>query len=82
MYRKYLENSRKEKYLHGIVNNAGIMATPFEKTVDSYVSQFQVRAVSKFAPCDVSLAINYIMWAVDKLHITLAFDQASNADHT
>jgi NAD(P)-dependent dehydrogenase (short-subunit alcohol dehydrogenase family) len=34
---------RREEYIHGLVNNAGIMATPYELTVDGYESQFQVR---------------------------------------
>jgi NAD(P)-dependent dehydrogenase (short-subunit alcohol dehydrogenase family) len=33
---------RREEYIHGLVNNAGIMATPYELTVDGYESQFQV----------------------------------------
>ena len=33
---------RKEIQLHGIVNNAGIMAVNFEMTVDNFESQFQV----------------------------------------
>jgi NAD(P)-dependent dehydrogenase (short-subunit alcohol dehydrogenase family) len=41
---KNLMDYRKEKYLHGLVNNAGIMATPFELTTDGYESQFQVRS--------------------------------------
>lgn len=32
---------RKEKALHGLVNNAGIMATPFEMTRDGYEVQWQ-----------------------------------------
>jgi NAD(P)-dependent dehydrogenase (short-subunit alcohol dehydrogenase family) len=32
---------RKEKQLHGLVNNAGIMATPFALTEDGYEAQFQ-----------------------------------------
>ncbi|KAK9482718.1 hypothetical protein V1527DRAFT_446908 [Lipomyces starkeyi] len=37
---------KKEKYLHGLVNNAGVMAIPFEKTVDGYESQFQTNYIS------------------------------------
>lgn len=33
---------RKESRLHGLVNNAGIMATPYEESVDNYEAQFQV----------------------------------------
>ncbi|KAJ6098852.1 hypothetical protein N7467_000387 [Penicillium canescens] len=40
------EFCRREKYLHGLVNNAGIMATPFTKTVDGYESQFQTNYLS------------------------------------
>ncbi|KAL2430858.1 Short-chain dehydrogenase/reductase drtF [Exophiala dermatitidis] len=32
---------RKETALHGLVNNAGIMATPFEMTKDGYEAQWQ-----------------------------------------
>jgi NAD(P)-dependent dehydrogenase (short-subunit alcohol dehydrogenase family) len=31
----------KEKVLHGLVNNAGIMATPFEMTKDGHEAQWQ-----------------------------------------
>lgn len=31
----------KEKVLHGLVNNAGIMATPFEMTADGHEAQWQ-----------------------------------------
>lgn len=31
----------KEKKLHGLINNAGIMAVPFEKSQDGYESQWQ-----------------------------------------
>lgn len=31
----------KEPVLHGLVNNAGIMATPFELTTDAYEAQWQ-----------------------------------------
>ena len=31
----------KERVLHGLVNNAGIMATPFEMTKDGYEAQWQ-----------------------------------------
>ena len=31
----------KEKVLHALINNAGIMATPFEKTKDGYEAQWQ-----------------------------------------
>ena len=34
--------------LHLLVNNAGIMATPFQKTVDGIESQFQVNHISHF----------------------------------
>ncbi|KAK9311431.1 hypothetical protein V1522DRAFT_373596 [Lipomyces starkeyi] len=40
------ELCKKEKRLHGLVNNAGVMATPFEKTVDGYESQFQTNYIS------------------------------------
>jgi NAD(P)-dependent dehydrogenase (short-subunit alcohol dehydrogenase family) len=45
-----LTHFRQEKYLHGLVNNAGIMATPFAKTVDGYESQFQVSFVGLEIP--------------------------------
>ncbi|EHY56132.1 hypothetical protein HRR83_008650 [Exophiala dermatitidis] len=32
---------KKETALHGLVNNAGIMATPFEMTKDGYEAQWQ-----------------------------------------
>lgn len=37
------ELRRKERALHGLVNNAGIMGVPFGKTEDGYEVQFQVR---------------------------------------
>ncbi|KAF5683403.1 NAD(P)-binding protein [Fusarium circinatum] len=40
------EFSRKESRLHGLVNNAGIMATPYEETVDQYEAQFQTNYLS------------------------------------
>ncbi|KAK8102453.1 hypothetical protein PG984_015599 [Apiospora sp. TS-2023a] len=35
-----------ESALHGVVNNAGIMATPFEMTKDGYEAQWQVNYLS------------------------------------
>lgn len=35
--------------LHGLVNNAGIMATPYEESVDHYEAQFQVSHNSRKA---------------------------------
>ena len=35
-------NNRKETSLHGLINNAGIMAVDFAMTKDNYESQFQV----------------------------------------
>lgn len=35
-----------ETVLHGLVNNAGIMATPFEKTKDGYEAQWQTNYLS------------------------------------
>jgi len=35
------ELTTKEKELHGLINNAGIMAVPFEKSQDGYESQWQ-----------------------------------------
>jgi hypothetical protein len=35
-------NNRMESQLHGLINNAGIMAVPFAMTKDGYESQFQV----------------------------------------
>ncbi|KAF5250336.1 hypothetical protein FANTH_4436 [Fusarium anthophilum] len=40
------EFSRKESRLHGLVNNAGIMATPYEESVDHYEAQFQTNYLS------------------------------------
>jgi len=40
------EFKNKEIQLHGLVNNAGIMATPFEKTKDGYEAQWQTNYVS------------------------------------
>lgn len=40
---------RKESRLHGLVNNAGIMATPYEESVDHYEAQFQVSYNSRKA---------------------------------
>jgi len=40
------EFKNKETQLHGLVNNAGIMATPFEKTKDGYEAQWQTNYVS------------------------------------
>ncbi|PCD26169.1 hypothetical protein AU210_012601 [Fusarium oxysporum f. sp. radicis-cucumerinum] len=37
---------RKESRLHGLVNNAGIMATPYEESVDHYEAQFQTNYLS------------------------------------
>ncbi len=34
---------RKETHLHGLVNNAGIMAVPFAETSDGFEIQFQAR---------------------------------------
>ncbi|SCV60871.1 related to reductases [Fusarium fujikuroi] len=36
----------KESRLHGLVNNAGIMATPYEESVDNYEAQFQTNYLS------------------------------------
>lgn len=36
----------KETKLHGLINSAGIMATPFEMTADGYESQFQTNYLS------------------------------------
>lgn len=38
----------KEDKLHGLINNAGIMAVPFEMTKDGYESQFQTNYLSHF----------------------------------
>lgn len=38
----HLHSNRQEPRIHGLVNNAGIMATPYEKTIDGYEAQFQV----------------------------------------
>jgi len=35
-----------EPSLHGLINNAGIMGVPFERTVDGYESQFQTNYLS------------------------------------
>ncbi|KAH7195270.1 hypothetical protein DER44DRAFT_731749 [Fusarium oxysporum] len=40
------EFARKESRLHGLVNNAGIMATPYEESVDHYEAQFQTNYLS------------------------------------
>ncbi|KAJ9215491.1 hypothetical protein DTO166G4_2861 [Paecilomyces variotii] len=37
---------RQEPRIHGLVNNAGIMATPYEKTLDGYEAQFQINYIS------------------------------------
>lgn len=40
---RLIENlSSEETRLHGLINSAGIMAVPYEKSKDSYESQFQV----------------------------------------
>ncbi|KIN03264.1 hypothetical protein OIDMADRAFT_119069 [Oidiodendron maius Zn] len=36
----------KEKYLHGLINNAGIMATPYEESAHKYEAQFQTNYIS------------------------------------
>ncbi|KIM99373.1 hypothetical protein OIDMADRAFT_127344 [Oidiodendron maius Zn] len=36
----------KETFLHGLVNNAGIMATPYEESSDHYEAQFQTNYMS------------------------------------
>lgn len=38
----------KETELHGLVNNAGIMASAYEKTADGYESQWQVSSFSHY----------------------------------
>lgn len=38
----------KEPKLHGLINNAGIMAVPFEKSKDGYESQWQTNYLSHF----------------------------------
>ncbi|KAF5630054.1 alcohol sorbitol dehydrogenase [Fusarium sp. NRRL 52700] len=40
------EFARKESRLHGLVNNAGIMATPYEESGDCYEAQFQTNYLS------------------------------------
>lgn len=40
------EVAQKTKTLHGIVNSAGIMATPYKMTEDGYESQFQTNYLS------------------------------------
>ncbi|KAH7002555.1 hypothetical protein EDB80DRAFT_579300 [Ilyonectria destructans] len=40
------EFARKESTLHGLVNNAGIMATPYEESIDHYEAQFQTNYLS------------------------------------
>ncbi|KAF5599521.1 NAD(P)-binding protein [Fusarium pseudoanthophilum] len=40
------EFAQKESRLHGLVNNAGIMATPYEESVDQYEAQFQTNYLS------------------------------------
>ncbi|KAF4343943.1 NAD(P)-binding [Fusarium beomiforme] len=40
------EFTRNEPRLHGLVNNAGIMATPYEESVDHYEAQFQTNYLS------------------------------------
>lgn len=40
------EFSRKETKLHGLVNNAGIMALPFEESRDGWESQWQTNYIS------------------------------------
>ncbi|KAH8689603.1 hypothetical protein BGW36DRAFT_466456 [Talaromyces proteolyticus] len=44
--RSVVAAAEQEKHLHGLVNNAGVMATPFEKTADGYESQFQINYIS------------------------------------
>lgn len=39
----------KEEELHGLVNNAAIMGTAYEKTADGYESQWQVSYISIFS---------------------------------
>jgi NAD(P)-dependent dehydrogenase (short-subunit alcohol dehydrogenase family) len=39
---------RKETKLHGLVNNAGIMAVPFEESKDGYESQWQTNYLAHF----------------------------------
>jgi NAD(P)-dependent dehydrogenase (short-subunit alcohol dehydrogenase family) len=38
----------KQPKLHGLINNAGIMAVPFEKSKDGYESQWQTNYLSHF----------------------------------
>jgi len=40
------ELTTKEKQLHGIINNAGIMAVPFAKSKDGYESQWQTNYIA------------------------------------
>lgn len=42
------EFSSKESKLHGLINNAGIMAVPFEKSKDGYESQWQTNYLAHF----------------------------------
>ncbi|KAJ9221083.1 hypothetical protein DTO169C6_6604 [Paecilomyces variotii] len=45
---------RQEPRIHGLVNNAGIMATPYEKTLDGYEAQFQTLLPSIQAAASIS----------------------------
>ncbi|KAE8453141.1 hypothetical protein EG329_011208 [Mollisiaceae sp. DMI_Dod_QoI] len=42
------EFASKETKLHGLVNNAGIMAVPFEKSKDGFESQWQTNFLAHF----------------------------------
>lgn len=77
----HLTNFRREKYLHGLVNNAGIMATPFEKTVDGYESQFQVSSARLEIPNTFPVHLKSHTFFIDQLSLTLAVDLLSTADN-
>ncbi|KAI6352887.1 hypothetical protein MCOR25_009271 [Pyricularia grisea] len=47
----------KETVLHGLVNNAGIMATPFEITTDAYEAQWQTNYLAHWLLTDRLLPI-------------------------
>ena len=47
----------KEKVLHGLINNAGIMATPFEMTKDGYEAQWQTNYLAHWVVTSHCLSV-------------------------
>jgi NAD(P)-dependent dehydrogenase (short-subunit alcohol dehydrogenase family) len=68
----------KETYLHGLVNNAGIMATPYEESGDKYEAQFQVNVFLAQSAVVQANSSSFALTA-DKLSLPLAAHIPSTA---